>query len=228
MVFAAASLTDVLEDIGGDFTAATGIPVRFSFAGSPALARQIEAGARADLFLSADVEWMDYLEERGFLAAGTRRNLLGNELVLIAPAGSDVVLEARPGLPLAAALGRRRLAMGDPVLVPAGRYGRAALESLGAWSDVGNRLAPAENVRVALAWVARGEAPLGIVYRSDALAEPRVRVVTAFPAGSHPPIVYPVARLGRSPAPARAAAFQDWLGGPRARDRFLAAGFTVH
>lgn len=226
-VFAAASLTDVLAEVGADFTTATGTPVRFSFAGSPALARQLEAGARADLFLSADTEWMDYLDERGLLAAGTRRNLLGNELVLIAPADSDMVLEAVPGFPLAAALGRSRLAMGDPVLVPAGRYGRAALQSFGVWSEVAGRLAPAENVRAALVFVVRGEAPLGIVYRSDALAEPRVRVVTVFPAGSHPPIVYPVARLRGSPAPALATEFQEWLGGPAARDRFRAAGFTV-
>ncbi len=224
-VFAAASLTDVLQAVGSDF-AATGAPLpRFSFAASSALARQIEAGAQADVFFSADQEWMDYLAARDLVRAGTRRDLVGNRLVLVARADSPLELAIGQGFTLAQALGPRgRLAVGDPDFVPAGRYARSALTSLGVWNQVVDRLARADNVRVALAYVARGETPLGVVYASDAQADARVRVVGAFPSASHPPITYPVAAI-RGAAPG-AEAFIAFLAGPVAAARFAAAGFT--
>lgn len=224
-IFAAASLTNVMEQISSDYTARTGVPVRCSFAASSALARQIEAGTRADVFLSADLEWMDYLEQRKLVRPETRRNLLGNDLVLVAPADSKVNLTIAKGFPLVAALGDGRLATGDPDLVPVGRYAQAALTQLGLWKDVESRLVRAENVRAALAYVARGEAPLGIVYRTDALVESKVRVVDAFPADSHPPIVYPVALT--AVADAKAADFLAYLSQPAATERFRSAGFKV-
>lgn len=223
-VYAAASLTEVMETIGARW-AATGKPApRLVFASSALLARQIEAGARADLFVSADEEWMDYLQAKGLVAAGSRRTLAGNRLVLVAPAASAVELRIRQGFPLAAALGTSRLALGDPQLVPAGKYARAALEALDAWGPVAQKLIPTENVRVALALVARGEAGLGIVYATDARVEPRVRVLDSFPPDSHPPIRYPAALLeGASPA---AAALLDFLHGIEGRKAFRDAGFT--
>jgi len=224
-VFAAASLTDVLQQIGADY-AATGAPLpRFSFAASSALARQIESGARADVFFSADQAWMDELGQRGLLRPGTRRDAVANRLVLIAPAGSRLALAIAPHFPLAAALGPRGwLATGDPDIVPVGRYARAALTTLGVWDQVAGRLVRADNVRVALAYVARGEAPLGIVYASDAQADPRVRIVGMFPADSHPAISYPIAAT-RDAAPA-AEAFIAFVTGPVAAGRFAAAGFV--
>ncbi len=207
------------------FEAASGHRVRASFAASSALARQIEAGAPAQLFVSADSDWMDYLEARKLLAPGTRSNLLENELVLIAPAASPASLRIAPGFAIGAALGTGRLAIADPDAVPAGKYARAALESLGVWREVEARTARAENVRAALAFVARGEAPLGIVYRTDALAETGVRVVDAFPAGSHPPIVYPVAALLRAPPAARE--LQRFFATPQARAIWLRHGFRL-
>jgi len=224
-VFAAASLTDVLQEIGEDFRADTGITIRFSFAASSALARQIESGAPADVFVSADLEWMNYLQERSLIDAASRRNVAGNELVLIAPQSSELKLEIAPGFPLLEALGDGRLATGDPASVPAGRYARAALTSLGVWSQVESRLVPAENVRAALAYVSRGEVPLGIVYRTDARVDPRVQVVDAFPSGSHPPIVYPAAAVGRGLP--MAAQFLEFLVGERARAIFAKHGFSM-
>lgn len=225
-VFAAASLTESLGEIARRYEAAQGVTVKLSVAASSVLARQIESGAAADLFISADGAWMDYLEKRGLVQAASRRDLLGNRLVLVAPAGSSVVVDLRPGVDLAAALGPSgRLAIAEPDGVPAGRYAVAALRALGAWQTVENRTARAENVRAALAFVARGEAPLGVVYATDAAVEPRVRVVAPFPPESHAPIVYPVALMpGASPA---AAAFLAWLAGPEAGAVFAAAGFTV-
>lgn len=212
-VFAAASLTNALEDVGRAYTARSGQPVRFSFASSSVVARQLEGGARADLFFSADLDWMEYVAARNLIDKATRRNILRGRLALIAPRGSTVRLAIGPGFPLAAALGRRgRLATGDPDYVPAGRYARSALLSLGVWNDVADRLVRADNVRVALAYVARGEAPLGIVYETDARIEPGVRVVSLFPASSHPPIVYPVAVTRKARAGARA--FYDFVRGP--------------
>lgn len=222
-VFAAASLTDVLQEIGASFQADTGIGVRFSFAASSALARQIEAGAPAQVFVSADLEWMDYLADRDLIDAASRVNVAGNDLVLIAPADSAVTLDIAPGFPLAEALGGGRLAVGEPATVPAGRYAKAALTSLGVWTAVEDRLAPAENVRAALALVSRAEAPFGIVYRTDAAVDPKVKVVGAFPAGSHPPIVYPAAALGSSEEGAR---FVAWLTGDSAQAAFRNRGFS--
>jgi molybdate transport system substrate-binding protein len=225
LVFAAASLQTALDAIAADWTAATGTSVAFSYAASSALARQIGSGAPADIFASADMRWMDHVEAQGLLRPGSRRSLIGNDLVLIAPASSAIALTPAPGFPLAQALGDGRLAMGNPDSVPAGAYARAALATLGAWDAVAPMTAGAENVRAALVLVARGEAPLGIVYRSDAEAEPAVRIVATFPAGSHPEIVYPFAlTAGASPA---AAAFLDHLGSAPARAAFAARGFTV-
>lgn len=223
-VFAAASLTDVLEPIGRAFTAATGTPVRFSFAASSVLARQVESGAPADAFISADQEWMDYLQQRGFIDAGTRSDVVSNTLVLVAPAGSPVQLRIASGFPLAKELGERgRLAVADPDTVPAGRYAKAALSALGVWEGVAGRLVPADNVRTALNFVARGEAPLGIVYGTDARAEARVRIVDVFPAASHEPIRYPAAVIAKAAPGARS--FLDFLSGPAAREQFDKAGF---
>lgn len=224
-VFAAASLTDVLGAIGADYTRRTGTPVRFSFASSAVAARQIEAGAQADVFVSADVDWMDHLQRRGRIQPASRRDLLGNRLALVARKGDKRAVKIAPNFPLAAALGEGRLAIADPDSVPAGRYARSALQALKVWPAVQGRLAQAENVRVALAYVARGEAPLGIVYQTDALAEPGVRIVDLFPERSHPPIVYPAA-LTRSAGP-EAAAFLAHLRSPAARDAFRRAGFRT-
>ena len=224
-VFAAASLTNVLEELGGEFTKSTGIPVRSSFASSSILARQIEAGAGADLYVSADEDWMDYLDQRGLIERSTRHDLLSNRLALIAPGDSSVNLRIERGFPLAAALGDRRLVTGDPDIVPVGRYARAALTSLGVWNDVADRLIRAEDVRTALAIVARGEAPLGIVYETDARVEKRVRLIGLFPEDSHPRITYPMALM--KGAGADAARLADLLRGDAARAVFERYGFVV-
>jgi molybdate transport system substrate-binding protein len=227
-VFAAASLGTALDAVGPLFTARTGVPVRFSFAGSPALARQIASGAPADVFASADGAWMDELERQGVVRASTRRDVLFNRLVLIAPA--DAAIQSLPLMPeaIAAALGPAgRLATGEVASVPVGRYAKAALAALGLWSGVERRLAQTENVRVALTFVSRGEAPLGIVYATDAQAEPRVRVVARFPQSSHPAIVYPFAVTRDAGSPEVAARFIAFLSGPEARAVFEAQGFAV-
>lgn len=198
LVLAAASMQEALTDAADRWAALRHPRPVLSFAASSALARQVEAGARADLFVSADEEWMDYLHTRNLLRAGSRARLTENRLVLVAPADSRVNLRIAPGFALARTLGSGRLAMADPVSVPAGRYGKAALEKLGVWQAVAARIAPAENVRAALALVERGAAPLGIVYVTDARASSKVRVVGVFPASSHPPITYPVALLKAS------------------------------
>jgi molybdate transport system substrate-binding protein len=204
MVFAAASLKEALDAV--------------------VHARQITRGAPADIFISADTDWIAFVEKAGVVAPGSRRNLLANDLVLVAPANSTQRVKLNFGVDLAPALGKGRIAMGDPDSVPAGMYGKAALKSLGAWNSVEKRVAPAENVRSALALVARGEAPLGIVYRTDALAEKRVRIVDTFPSASHPPIVYPVVILKRSSTPI-ATAFAGYLSTPEARAIFERYGF---
>lgn len=208
LVFAAASLTDVLEEIGIAYRAKTQQVIGFSFAASSILARQLQAGAAVDVFISADEEWMDYLESRGHLQSDSRVNVASNELVLIAAADSTIELRIAPEFPLAKALGRLRLATGDPDIVPAGRYARAALSSLGVWDDVERRLVGAESVRTALAFVARGEVPLGVVYRTDALVERRVRIVDTFPEESYPKIVYPAAVVkGATPGASQFVAY---------------------
>ena len=224
-ILGAASLTSVLGELGGEFTKSHGIPVRFSFAASSTLARQIESGARADLFVSADQEWMDYLEQRGLVQKATRHDLLGNRLALIAPADSTVELKIERGFALASALGGGRLSTGDPDNVPVGRYARSALMSLGVWNDVADRLVRAEDVRTALAFVARGEAPLGIVYETDARVEKKVRVVGVFPADSHPRITYPMALTAE--AGPDAARFAEFLKSDASRAVFERYGFVV-
>jgi molybdate transport system substrate-binding protein len=226
IVFAAASLKNALDAIDEEWHREIGKSVTAAYAASSTLAKQIENGAPADLFISADPGWMDYLQQRKQIRPGSRSNLLGNSLVLISPAGSAVPLTIAPGFPLAAALGDGRLAMADPAAVPAGMYGKAALEKLGVWPSVANRIAAAENVRAALLLVGRGEAPLGIVYGTDAAIEPRVRIIATFPPDTHPPIVYPIALTASSENP-NAPALLAYLHGAAARAQFQKAGFTV-
>ena len=224
LVFAAASLTDALTTIAKNYEAETGRKVTLSFAGSSVLARQIEAGSPADLFISADEAWMDELSKRDLITPGSRSDLLANRLVLIAPKASTSALKIAPDFPLLKVLDGGRLAVADPQGVPAGRYAKAALTSLDVWSSVEDHLAVAQNVRVALAYVARGEAPFGIVYETDAMSEPNVRVVDAFPASSHPPIVYPVALT--KGAGEGAKDFLAYLKGDKARAIFSKTGFS--
>jgi molybdate transport system substrate-binding protein len=224
VVFAAASLKNALDEAAAAARREVGVELRISYAATSALARQIEAGAPAEIFLSADEDWMNYVAARGLIRQETRVALLGNRLVLVAPRDRAVSLRIAPGFGLAAALGDSRLALADPASVPAGKYARAALESLGVWASVRNRVAPADNVRAALVLVARGEAPLGIVYITDAQAEPAVRIVDTFPEHTHPRIVYPAAlTAGASPTAARLLAF---LQSPTARAVFARHGFT--
>lgn len=226
-VFAAASMKEALDEAASAYQTATGQRVRVSYAASSALARQIEQGAPADLFASADLDWMDYLQERNLLDNASRHDLLGNTLVLIAPSASKAPeVTLKPGVDLLPLLGDGRIALGLTASVPAGKYAKAAFTSLGIWPALQPRVAEAENVRAALMLVARGEAPLGVVYGSDAKAEPRVRVLATFPAGSHPPIVYPVARLKASKHP-QAAAFLTWLQGAAADAIFRRHGFSL-
>ncbi|MDQ8700684.1 molybdate ABC transporter substrate-binding protein [Hyphomicrobium sp. LHD-15] len=226
VVFAAASLKNALDTIAKDWEAKTGKKATLSFAASSAIAKQIESGAPADLFISADLKWMDWVAERKLIDDASRKTLLGNTLVLIAPAESTVNLKIEKGFKLAEALGEGRLAMGDPKSVPAGIYGQAALTSLGVWDQVSAKVAGAENVRVALTYVARGETPLGVVYGTDAKSEPKVKVVDIFPADSHQPIVYPVA-ITASSTNADAKAFLAYLSTPEAAKVFEGQGFTV-
>ncbi|WP_300539241.1 molybdate ABC transporter substrate-binding protein [Sphingosinicella sp.] len=226
VVLAAASLQEALSEAADAWARQRHPRPVLSFAGSSALARQIEAGAPADLFISADEAWMDRLEQRSLLAPGSRRVIAGNRLVLIAPSDSPVKLRIAKGFPLARALGSGRLAMADPAAVPAGRYARAALEALGDWAAVEPRVVRSENVRAALALVERGEAPLGIVYATDAAASRKVRVVGVFPASSHPSIRYPAARL-RTAKAKDAPAFLAFLGSRQARVIFARHGFSA-
>lgn len=225
-VFAAASLKESLDAAAAKWQADTGNSATISYAASSALAKQIEEGAPADVFVSADLAWMDYLAERKLIEDATRTSLLGNSLVLIAPKDSTTEIEIASAFDLAGPLGDGRLAIADPAAVPVGKYGKAALESLGVWAQVEGKLAPTENVRAALELVARGEAPLGIVYATDAKAEPGVRVVDVFPAETHPPIVYPVAVTAAS-GNANAEAFVDFLKSDAAKAIFEASGFTI-
>jgi len=224
-VFAAASLTNALQKVADDYKTKSGQTVAVSFAASSALARQIEASGGADIFISADKDWMDYLDNKGLIAHATRKDILGGHLVLIAPASSKLQVKIAPHFDLIGALGGGRLAVADPDSVPAGKYARTALTALGVWNTVVDHLVQAENVRVALAYVARGEAPLGIVYSTDAAAEPKVKIVGEFPGNTHQPIVYPAA-LTRDAKPA-AQAFLDYLKGPEANAIFAKAGFVI-
>jgi molybdate transport system substrate-binding protein len=227
VVFAAASLKNALDEIAAAWSKDTGKPApKISYAASSALAKQIEQGAPADLFVSADLDWMDYLAGKSLIKPDSRFNLLGNKIVLIAPKDSKLTTVALTGADLAQALSGGRLSMANADAVPVGKYGKAALEKLGAWNEVKDHLAQAENVRAALLLVARGEAPLGIVYSTDAAAEPNVRIVAAFPDDSHPPIIYPAA-LTKDSKNADARAFLDFLRSAKARTSFEKQGFTV-
>lgn len=225
-IFAAASTTDAVNEIAEAYAAETGRSIRPVVASSSTLARQIAEGAPADIYLSANVAWMDHLEARGLLAPGTRQPLLSNRLVLIAPADSPLRLRLSPDLPLRELLGDSRLAVGDPAHVPAGIYARQALEALGLWDQVADRLAQAANVRAALALVDRGEVAAGIVYETDAAIAPRVRVVDAFPDEVTPPIIYPLAVVAGRDGPAVRAAY-DFLRSETAAAIFSRHGFTA-
>ena len=227
-VFAAASLKESMDAVAEAYHARTGQAVQVSYAGSSALARQIEQRAPADVFVSADSDWMDWLQERELIDRASRTDLLGNELVLVAPADSSAQpLELVAGANLLPLLGDRgRIALALTQSVPAGKYAKAAFESLGLWDTLQPRVAEAENVRAALLLVARGEAPLGVVYASDAKAEPKVKVLATFPHDAHPAIVYPVARVMASGNPG-ALDFVQWLQSPEAAQIFRAHGFTL-
>jgi molybdate transport system substrate-binding protein len=226
VVFAAASLTDALQAASDAYTKATGTQVRLSFAASSALAKQIESGARADVFFPADQLWMDYLQQKQLIRKGSRADLLGNRLALIAPADARTALKLTPQTQIASVLGKSgRLATGDPDSVPVGLYAKAALTSLGQWNALEPRLVRTENVRVALMYVARGEAALGIVYATDAAAEPRVKVLDLFPENTHPPITYPIALTAT--AKSVAADYVRFLRGKDAAPFFANAGFVA-
>jgi len=225
-VFAAASLREAMDEQVRQFDARTGNKVIVSYGASNALAKQIEAGAPADLFISADLDWMDYLDQRHLLAPGTVVSQLRNTLVLVAPASSKSAMKIGPNFGLAAALGQEKLAMANPDSVPAGKYGKAALENLGIWSGIEKQVARAENVRAALALVSRGEAPFGIVYSTDALADKGVRVVDTFPPDSYPPIDYPAAVVATSTS-AAARPLLDYLSSPAARKVWERYGFGL-
>jgi molybdate transport system substrate-binding protein len=226
LVFGAASLKNALDDADAQYQRDAGHKVVVSYGASSALAKQIENGAPADIFISADLDWMDYIAEHKLIKPQTRFNLLGNKLVLIAPADSRINLTIAPNFPLAQALGNDRLAMAEPSAVPAGKYGKAALEALGVWGSVANKIAPAQDVRATLLLVSRGEAPLGIVYQTDAASDKGVKIVGAFPESSHPPIIYPIAVTTASTNP-DAAAYIGFLKSPAAKPAFEKQGFVV-
>jgi molybdate transport system substrate-binding protein len=226
LVFAAASLKNAVDDIAAQWQRETGKKAVISYAASNTLIKQIEQGAPADIFISADLDWMDYGQQKNLIKPETRSNLLGNRIVLIAPKDSSVKVDIKSGFDLAAVLKDGKLAMGDVNAVPAGKYGKAALEKLGAWDGVKDKIAQAESVRAALLLVSRGEAPLGIVYQTDAAADPGVKIVGTFPSDSHPPIIYPIALTKDSKNP-NAQAFLDYLRSPAARPLFERQGFTV-
>jgi len=223
LVFAAASLTNVLGELAPAWEKSSGVTVKLSFAASSVLARQIEAGSNADVFISADQEWMDYLQARNLLSKSSRVNLVGNRLVLIAPADSKIKIKIKPGFKLADALAGGRLSTGDPDTVPVGRYARSALMSLGVWDQVADRLVRADNVRSAMTFVARGEAPLGIVYATDAQIDEKVRVIATFPDNSLAPITYPAAATAT--AGPDAAVFLAYLRGNGAAAVWKKYGF---
>ena len=224
VILAAASLKSALDQIAQDWSAQTGTPVTISYTASSAAARQIEAGAPADIFASADTDWMDYLENKHLIDSATRANIVSNTLVLIAARGDPSAITIAPGFDLATALGQGRLATGDPAYVPAGRYAKAALTSLGVWDTVADKIAAADNVRSALKFVVRGEAKFGIVYGSDAHAEPGVKVLGTFPAESHPKILYPFAAVSGAPN-AAARQFLAHLKTEAAVKEFMTQGF---
>lgn len=225
-VFAAASLKNALDDVNAACEAEVGEKATISYAASSALAKQIEEGAPADIFVSADLDWMKYLADKNLIKKDTETQLLGNSIVLVAPADSTAAIEIKPDFDLAGLLGDGKLAMANVDSVPAGKYGKASLEKLGVWKSVEGKVAQAENVRAALALVSSGEAPLGIVYKTDAAADKKVKVIGTFPDDSHPPIVYPVAQTADSKDD-DTPAFLDCLKSEKAKALFEEQGFTV-
>ncbi len=225
-IFAAASMKNALDAANAEWAKETSNEATVSYAASSALAKQIEAGAPADLFISADLAWMDYVAGKKLIKDDTRTNLLGNRLVLVAPADKATPVDIKQGFDLATLVGDGKLAMGAVDSVPAGKYGKAALEKLGVWSSVESKVAGAESVRAALVLVSRGEAPYGIVYQTDAAADQGVKIVGTFPQDSHDPIIYPVAILSESKSPA-AAAYLEFLKSAKAAPFFEKQGFTI-
>lgn len=224
-VFAAASLKNALDDANAAFTKATGVKVTASYEASSALAKQIEAGAPADVFISADLRWMDYAAQKNLIKPDSRVSLLGNRLVLIAPRDSKLdKVEIGDGFDIAKLAGDGRIAVADVQAVPAGLYAKAALEKLGAWTAAEAKLAQGQNVRATLAFVARGETPLGIVYATDAKVEPKVKIIGVFPDGSYPPVTYPIAATANSKSPA--ARYLQFLRGSEAKAIFEKYGFS--
>ena len=224
-VFAAASMKNALDDVAKAYTDSTKIKVTSSYAASSALAKQIESGAPADMFISADTDWMDYVAKKELIKAGTRVDLLGNKIVLIAPKDSKTdKVDIKQGFDLAGLVGDSKIVTGDVAAVPVGKYAKAALEKLGAWDKAAPKFAMAENVRAALTLVSRGEAAYGIVYQTDAAVEPGVKIVGTFPADSHPPITYPVALL--KDAKADSQSLLDFLRTPAAKTVFEKYGFA--
>lgn len=227
VIFAAASLKNALDEIAGNWAKAAGEPMpKISYAASNTLAKQIEQGAPADMFLSADLDWMDYAASKDLIKKDSRVSLLANRIALVAGKDSKVDIKLAPGADLAKALAGGKLAMGNVDAVPAGKYGKSALEKLALWASVKDQVAQADNVRAALLLVSRGEAPLGIVYTTDAAADPNVKVVATFPEDSHPPIVYPVA-LTRDAGNPAAGRFLEYLKGADAAKAFVKHGFVV-
>ncbi len=225
-VFAAASMKNALDDIDAAYATKAGVKINASYAASSALARQLEQAAPADVFLSADTDWMDYATQKKAINESTRVNLLGNKIVLIAPKDSKITsVTIGQGFDLAGLAGDGRIATGDVQSVPVGKYAKAALEKLGAWDKASSKFAMAESVRAALTLVSRNEAALGIVYETDAKVDPGVKIVGTFPDGSHPPIIYPVAATAT--AKPDTAAYLDYLRSPAAKTIFEKYGFTV-
>lgn len=226
VVFAAASLKNALDAINTQWQKETGKRATISYAASSALAKQIEQGAPANVFISADLDWMDYVEKKGLIKPDSRSNLLGNRIVLIAPKDKAQPVDIKPGFDLARVVGDGRLSMANVVSVPAGKYGKAALEKLGIWASVSGKLAQAENVRAALLLVSRGEAPAGIVYQTDAASDSNVKIIGTFPEDTHPPIIYPIA-LAANAAHSDAAVFLAYIRSDKSKPTFEALGFTV-
>jgi len=226
VIFAAASMKTALDAIAAAWEAKTGKKVAISYASSGVLAKQVEQGAPADIFISADTKWMDYLDKAKLLKSGTRRNLLGNELVLVEPANDNVALKIKPGFDLAKETGDSKIAVCTINSCPGGIYAKQAFEKLNVWKEVEPKLAQADNIRTALALVARGEAKFGVVYSTDAKAEPKVKVVDVFPSSSHEPIIYPVAVISSSKN-ADAAAFLAFMTSQAATKILVDQGFTI-
>ena len=225
IVFAAASLKNALDNVSANWEQESGQSAKISYAASSTLAKQLEQDAPAHIFISADLDWMDYVEKKALIDTNSRSNLLGNALVLIAPKDSAAAIDLKQGADLGKLVGNGRLAVGNVDSVPAGKYAKAALEKLGMWPQVASKLAQAESVRAALLLVSRGEAPLGIVYQTDAASDPNVKIVATFPADSHPPIIYPIALTTKATDEARS--FFSYIKSPKAAPLFEAQGFTV-